>query len=904
MTGGIIDRAYVEIVPEFKSFGSQAKAGVTGAMGQVSSGVKSGLNKIETESKSAFKRIGASAKEAFHDLGGGKIAGLFAVGGVIEFGKKSVETFETVAKESLGLQRVMGGTVKSASEWRGAMQLGGVSNQQFMTSVRVMSKQITQAAVGKSSAFGALGISVKDAQGHIKSMDALLPAISDKFKQMAPGAAKNALAIQLFGRSGLQMLPFLNRGSAGMEELKKKANELGIVIGDKQAAALKKSVAAQREFQAGIQGIQIWVGEKLMPALDQFFEIVSKYIIPGIKQAAKIFGDAIQVLKDFAHWVNENKTTLTVIAGVITTLLLPAIIAFGVAQAVSLGESITLWAAYQAEALVGAAKAVIAYTMTSVAAIAAGAAAVGAFVAMVAGWVLLGVQSLIQAARVAAAWLIAMGPIGLVIAAVIGLVVLIIKNWQKILDFTKAVWKAIVGWITDHWKLIVVLLTGGLAVLVIYIVNHWTAFKNFIVKLWTDVVNFIRDHWKMIVTILTGGLLALVVVVSRNWTSIKQSVANAIDAIVGFVTRLPGRLIAIFNGALGWLLQAGRNIIGGLRNGAQAIWTSVRNWFAGIPGSILRAIQGAGGAFGWAGRIGSQIIGNIKSGLDHAVSAVVNWFKNLPSKILSAIGIKSPPKWAISAGAWIVKGFLKGLGSGAAITKWVGSLAPQFAKAAAQLLGGPGGVALGKGLGQLGIGGGPTPKFNLGSASQAQTYAHAILGAFGWNENQWGPLFELWQHESNWNPTALNPSSGAFGIPQALPASKMASAGADWQTNAATQVRWGMDYIRSVYGNPATAWQMWQARMPHWYGGGLPPTVFRTPTLIGVGERGAERVTVDPISNSNQATQPATAAFDLATLAQALQVAFNGMELAFDADGVARMVTKRQSTRDIKGVRR
>jgi hypothetical protein len=64
----------------------------------------------------------------------------------------------------------------------------------------------------------------------------------------------------------------------------------------------------------------------------------------------------------------------------------------------------------------------------------------------------------------------------------------------------------------------------------------------------------------------------------------------------------------------------------------------------------------------------------------------------------------------------------------------------------------------------------------------------------------------LWYRESGWNPSAENPSSGAFGIPQALPGSKMASAGADWATNPATQIRWGLSYIQSVYGTPCGAW--------------------------------------------------------------------------------------------------
>ncbi|RKT19251.1 transglycosylase-like protein with SLT domain [Streptomyces sp. 1114.5] len=70
-------------------------------------------------------------------------------------------------------------------------------------------------------------------------------------------------------------------------------------------------------------------------------------------------------------------------------------------------------------------------------------------------------------------------------------------------------------------------------------------------------------------------------------------------------------------------------------------------------------------------------------------------------------------------------------------------------------------------------------------------------------------------HESSWNPLAVNASSGAYGLVQALPGSKMASAGADWRTNPATQIKWGLDYMNSRYGSPCAAWSFWQAH--HWY---------------------------------------------------------------------------------------
>lgn len=95
-----------------------------------------------------------------------------------------------------------------------------------------------------------------------------------------------------------------------------------------------------------------------------------------------------------------------------------------------------------------------------------------------------------------------------------------------------------------------------------------------------------------------------------------------------------------------------------------------------------------------------------------------------------------------------------------------------------------------------------------------QQIAEGMLGQFGWS-GQFSCLDSLWNVESGWNPTAENPNSGAYGIPQALPGSKMASAGPDWQTDAATQILWGLRYIQSIYGSPCAAWSHEEAT--GWY---------------------------------------------------------------------------------------
>lgn len=87
----------------------------------------------------------------------------------------------------------------------------------------------------------------------------------------------------------------------------------------------------------------------------------------------------------------------------------------------------------------------------------------------------------------------------------------------------------------------------------------------------------------------------------------------------------------------------------------------------------------------------------------------------------------------------------------------------------------------------------------------AKAYAASILGSYGWGQGEMTALNTLWEKESNWKTTATNASSGAYGIVQSLPAGKMASAGADWQTNYQTQIKWGLNYIKERYGSPSAA---------------------------------------------------------------------------------------------------
>ncbi|QIJ62324.1 transglycosylase SLT domain-containing protein [Streptomyces sp. JB150] len=105
----------------------------------------------------------------------------------------------------------------------------------------------------------------------------------------------------------------------------------------------------------------------------------------------------------------------------------------------------------------------------------------------------------------------------------------------------------------------------------------------------------------------------------------------------------------------------------------------------------------------------------------------------------------------------------------------------------------------------------PAHAATTASPAQAKAIAKQMIP----NAAQYNAFSKIVEHESGWDVDATNPSSGAYGLVQALPGSKMSAAGSDWKTNAKTQIEWGLDYMNSRYGSPVGAWKFWQAN--GWY---------------------------------------------------------------------------------------
>ena len=306
---------------------------------------------------------------------------------------------------------------------------------------------------------------------------------------------------------------------------------------------------------------------------------------------------------------------------------------------------------------------------------------------------------------------------------------------------------------------------------------------NFFAIAVQDVAHWLQQHWK-VVEWLAAPVVTAVTLIIRHWNDFRHNTAVIFDGIRHDVAHYWD---VIYNNSIGAVI----NLV-----------NKVNDWFHKLPGRVVDALAGLGSKL-W--HLGATWLTDMWNGIKSVWSHVVGFFENIPGDILHALGIHSPPDWAIEAGKHIMDGLHIGL-------------AGTFGKITSFFSGIP------RGLG-AGLKGAP------------EGIAAAMLPAFGWSPAQMAPLVQLWNRESGWRWNARNPTSGAYGIPQALPASKMAAAGPDWLTNPATQIRWGLSYIKGRYGTPAGAWA--HELQFGWYdrGGWLPPGLSLALNQTGRPER-------------------------------------------------------------------
>lgn len=252
-----------------------------------------------------------STNDTIKDLAG-TIAGLVSLGALANFGEKILENAVTLQR----LSEASGVAVEALSKLQFAASQSGVDTDALATGLKKLNIAAAEAATNldskAASAFDALGISVKDANGNVKNADTLFSEIAGKLSTYADGANKVALAQAFFGKSGADLIPILNKGAAGLKELGDQAAAAGIVISGETAEAADKFEQKLGLLKAGAQGIGTQLEAVLLPTLsdlaDQFIKTakdgdgirtLGEEIASGFKLVASVIagtGDAFSAL--------------------------------------------------------------------------------------------------------------------------------------------------------------------------------------------------------------------------------------------------------------------------------------------------------------------------------------------------------------------------------------------------------------------------------------------------------------------------------------------------------------------------------------------------------------------------------------------------------------------------------
>lgn len=513
--GGVV----LSVLPDAKDFGSKLKASVLGGTAGVG------------ESMGGMLRDGLSAMA-------GPVAAVAAGMSVEHIVEGSIHSFEDLATQVNSMKRVIGGSVEDVSALRGAFQLSGVDVDSATASVIKFEKGLSDTASGNAgaaaTALAKIGIAAKDSSGQILPMTTLLPQVADKFESMPDGANKTALAMQLFGKSGAQMLPFLDKGASGIAELEGKAKSMGLTLDDAGIQKFKDSAKEQREFQATMQGLQVTLGQAFLPVLEGVQNAFREFFIPLIEKATEFVKDHEKQFEDLGN-------TLKSIVVPVLTLLMSAIegltsfivdnISIIKALLIIVGVAVGAWQAYE----IVMSAVTVAKTLMN-----------GATVA----------QTIATQAGTAAQWLmnaaLDANPIGIVVVAIGALVGALIWFFTQT-TLGQAIWKGFVGFLSDSWNNIVSFFSTTFTNIASWFTTMWKNFQTGwgIFSGWIKdgldkVGQFFSDAWDGIGKALSGAFKIAVDLVKGYI----DTIIDAVNTAIGGINSLLGAIKTVSGGAI------------------------------------------------------------------------------------------------------------------------------------------------------------------------------------------------------------------------------------------------------------------------------------------------------------------------------------------------------------------
>jgi hypothetical protein len=241
-------------------------------------GLSKGIQEAEGSVSSFSSKLGGLAGQMGIALGGVAVLG---------FAKKSIDAFQQIGAETLKLQRYIGGTPEAVSRLRTAFELSGVPIDVATKSLGLFEKKI----VTSKDTVKDFGIVTKDSSGHILPMNDILLSAADRFAKLPPGAERSALAMQMFGKQGMEMVKFLSKGRDGIIELEKESDKYGLTLTGKNMDAVRAAIAAHHDQEAAMKGLEVQIGEHLLPIMTS----LTTFMADNIPKATDAVGTAFSI---------------------------------------------------------------------------------------------------------------------------------------------------------------------------------------------------------------------------------------------------------------------------------------------------------------------------------------------------------------------------------------------------------------------------------------------------------------------------------------------------------------------------------------------------------------------------------------------------------------------------------
>lgn len=623
------------------------------------------------------------------------IGGIAAAWGIGKYLKSSVDAFVDLNGQVNSLRRITGGSVETVSGLAGAMRLSGMDTEKATGSLTIFSKKLGGAS-GDAKKMAAmndlLGTSFLNADGSMRDMSEILPEVANKFKSMPDGIEKTSLATQLFGRSGTEMLPFLNKGADGIEELTGKAKSLGLVLDDGAKDKWAAYRAAVRTSKATFDGLKVTIGGAVLPvftslasfgtdvlgpaiasviekiqsseslprimgSISDGFHAVTEIIGPLLKGFVDLHGDtsALSIVADaLANNLPAFKDALKSVADAVGGLLIaamkaakPVVEAFGdvarklasegLAKILPLLTSIGDWISGHTELVT-----------TLAVGVGAVAAAFKIWTTAVSLWNT--ITKAATALQVAFNAVLSMNPIGLIITAIAGLVAALIYFFTQT-ETGKKVWETLVEAFKVALDFVGGVFTAG-----------WQALSDFFSGLWEGIKAMFNTALQFILDLfLNWTLLGLII---SHWESIRTATVDAWNRVVDFVKGIPQKFIDGLQAILGIAMKM-REWVGGIRQAAVDKFTSLVDFVKGIPQKIKDGLGEVSAMLWDSGRkIIQGLIDGITSKIDavkDAVGGVLKSARNLLPFSPAKEGPFSGRGWTLYSGESIMSALAEGV---------------------------------------------------------------------------------------------------------------------------------------------------------------------------------------------------------------------------------------------------